>query len=70
MTWRKVMTDVVTDAIGIPASVGDTVVFAPGQRVAKLPHPPEPRLGTDDCFAHLRPSWPLHGGREGDRHLR
>ena len=29
------MTDVVTDAIGIPASVGDTVVFAPGQRGAQ-----------------------------------
>jgi hypothetical protein len=27
--------DVVTDAIGIPASVGDTVVFAPGQRGAE-----------------------------------
>lgn len=26
------MTNTVTDAIGIPASVGDTVVFAPGQR--------------------------------------
>ena len=26
------MVDVVTDAIGIPASVGDTVVFAQGQR--------------------------------------
>ena len=29
------MADVVTDAIGIPASVGDTVVFAPGQRGAE-----------------------------------
>ena len=29
------MTDVVTDAVGIPASVGDTVVFAPGQRGAQ-----------------------------------
>ena len=26
------MTNTVTDAIGIPVSVGDTVVFAPGQR--------------------------------------
>ena len=26
------MGNIVTDAIGIPASVGDTVVFAPGQR--------------------------------------
>ena len=26
------MSNTVTDAIGIPASVGDTVVFAPGQR--------------------------------------
>lgn len=26
------MTNTVTDAIGIPASVGDTVVFAQGQR--------------------------------------
>ena len=40
------------------------------ERVAELPHPPEPRLGTDDRFAHLRPPGPLHGGREGDRHLR
>ena len=29
------MTNTVTDAIGIPASVGDTVVFAPGQRGAQ-----------------------------------
>ena len=29
------MDDVVTDAVGIPASVGDTVVFAPGQRGAQ-----------------------------------
>ena len=29
------MTNIVTDAIGIPASVGDTVVFAPGQRGAQ-----------------------------------
>ena len=29
------MADVVTDAVGIPASVGDTVVFAPGQRGAQ-----------------------------------
>ena len=29
------MTDVVTDVVGIPASVGDTVVFAPGQRGAE-----------------------------------
>ena len=29
------MADTVTDAIGIPASVGDTVVFAPGQRGAE-----------------------------------
>ena len=29
------MVDVVTDAIGIPVSVGDTVVFAPGQRGAE-----------------------------------
>ena len=29
------MADAVTDAIGIPASVGDTVVFAPGQRGAE-----------------------------------
>ena len=29
------MTNTVTDAIGIPASVGDTVVFAPGQRGAE-----------------------------------
>ena len=29
------MADTVTDAIGIPASVGDTVVFAPGQRGAQ-----------------------------------
>ena len=29
------MTNIVTDAVGIPASVGDTVVFAPGQRGAQ-----------------------------------
>ena len=29
------MGNIVTDAIGIPASVGDTVVFAPGQRGAQ-----------------------------------
>ena len=29
------MADTVTDAIGIPASVGDTVVFDPGQRGAQ-----------------------------------
>lgn len=29
------MTNTVTDAIGIHASVGDTVVFAPGQRGAQ-----------------------------------
>ena len=29
------MVDVVTDAVGIPASVGDTVVFDPGQRGAQ-----------------------------------
>jgi hypothetical protein len=29
------VTNTVTDAIGIPASVGDTVVFAPGQRGAE-----------------------------------
>ena len=29
------MTNTVIDAIGIPASVGDTVVFAPGQRGAQ-----------------------------------
>lgn len=29
------MTNIVTDAIGITASVGDTVVFAPGQRGAQ-----------------------------------
>ena len=29
------MTNTVTDAIGIPASVGDTVVFSPGQRVVQ-----------------------------------
>ena len=29
------MTNIITDAIGIPASVGDTVVFAPGQRGAQ-----------------------------------
>ena len=29
------MSNTVTDAIGIPASVGDTVVFAPGQRGAQ-----------------------------------
>ena len=29
------MTNTVTDAIGIPASVGDTAVFAPGQRGAQ-----------------------------------
>ena len=29
------MSNIVTDAIGIPASVGDTVVFAPGQRGAQ-----------------------------------
>ena len=29
------MVDVVTDAVGIPVSVGDTVVFAPGQRGAQ-----------------------------------
>ena len=29
------MADVVTDAVGIHASVGDTVVFAPGQRGAQ-----------------------------------
>lgn len=29
------MADTVTDAIGIPASVGDTVVFAPAQRGAQ-----------------------------------
>jgi hypothetical protein len=29
------MSNIVTDAIGIPASVGDTVVFAPGQRGAE-----------------------------------
>ena len=26
------MSNIVKDAIGVPASVGDTVVFAPGQR--------------------------------------
>ena len=34
-TRGVVMADVVTDAIGIHASVGDTVVFAPGQRGAQ-----------------------------------
>ena len=29
------MSNVVTDAIGIPVCVGDTVVFAPGQRGAQ-----------------------------------
>ena len=29
------MVDVVKDAIGVPASVGDKVVFAPGQRGAQ-----------------------------------
>lgn len=29
------MADVVTDTVGIPVSVGDTVVFAPGQRGAQ-----------------------------------
>jgi len=29
------MADTVTDAIGIPVSVGDTVVFDPGQRGAQ-----------------------------------
>lgn len=29
------MTNIVTDAVGIPVSVGDTVVFAPGQRGAQ-----------------------------------
>ena len=29
------MSNIVKDAIGVPASVGDTVVFAPGQRGAE-----------------------------------
>ncbi len=35
-----------------------------------LPHPPEPRPGTDHRPALLRPSQSLHRGRQGHRHLR
>lgn len=40
------------------------------ERVAELPHPPEPRPGVGDRRAYLRPAGPLHRGGQGDRHFR